>query len=147
MMPEQVAIVLAGVDRLRPRMEEVADDFYARLFARHPELRPLFSADIALQRRKFADELELIVRAIPDFGSFVERARHLGARHAAHGVRVASYAQVRAVLFEAIGQALGDDWTEETEAAWGSAYTLITETMLLGAARPATRGTLRGRGR
>lgn len=145
MMPEQVAIVTRGIVELRPRMEEIADRFYTLLFDRHPELRELFPSDISVQRRKFADELELIVRAIPDFGSFVARARHLGARHAGYGVRVASYARVRAVLFEVIGAALGDGWTAEAEEAWHSAYNLITEAMLLGGAPPAGQVSLRGR--
>lgn len=87
----------------------------------------------------------MIVRAIPDFGSFAERARHLGARHAGYGVRVAYYARVRAVLFETIADALGDDWTPETSAAWHSAYDLITEAMLLGSAQAPPRGSLRAR--
>ncbi|WP_171074142.1 globin domain-containing protein [Nonomuraea basaltis] len=144
MIPEQVTIVTRGIAELRPRLEEIADDFYRRLFDRHPELWPLFPTDISVQRRKFADELEMIVRAIPDFGSFAERARHLGARHAGYGVRVAHYAHVRAVLFEVIAAALGDGWTEEAEAAWRSAYNLITEAMLLGGAPPAGRRRLRG---
>ncbi|MCT9931182.1 globin domain-containing protein [Planotetraspora sp. A-T 1434] len=145
MTPEQIALVTGAVAALRPRMDEVADDFYSRLFERHPELRELFSTDMSLQRRKFADELEMIVFAIPDFGSFLERARQLGARHATYGVRVADYTRVRDVLFEAIADGLGDGWTDETRAAWHSAYNLITEAMLLGGAAPATTGRVRGR--
>ncbi len=138
MTPEQITLVTQSVVALRPRMGDVADDFYARLFARQPELRKMFAEDLALQRRKFADELEMVMRAIPDFGAFVERARSLGARHSSYGVRVSHYSQVRAVLFESVAAALGDRWNDELAAAWHSAYDMITEMMLLGAtpARP-----------
>jgi hemoglobin-like flavoprotein len=138
MTPEQITLVTQTVAALRPRMEEVAEDFYARLFTRHPELRGLFTEDPAVQRRKFADELEMIIRVIPEFSVFVDRVRSLGARHVSYGVRVAHYAQVRVVLFEAIAAALEDRWTDELALAWHGAYDMITEVMLLGAtpARP-----------
>lgn len=132
MTPEQVSLVLDGIDRLQPGLLDVTDAFYRNLFGRHPELRPMFPADLSRQRLKFADELRTIVRAIPDFGSFAGTAMQLGARHVGYGVRVAHYAQVRAVLLATIGDALGQAWTAEAEQAWSSAYDIITEAMLMG---------------
>jgi hemoglobin-like flavoprotein len=45
MTPEQIGLVEASLDRVRPRPDAVASDFYARLFAAHPELAALFSGD------------------------------------------------------------------------------------------------------
>ncbi|WP_214107174.1 globin domain-containing protein [Acrocarpospora catenulata] len=133
MTPEQVGLVTQSVVALRSRLAEVADDFYARLFERHPDLRAMFPAELTALRRKFADELELIVRAIPDFGGFVDRARGLGSRHVGYGVRAGHYTAVRPVLLEALAAALGDRWHDELAVAWHSAYDMITEVMLMGA--------------
>jgi hemoglobin-like flavoprotein len=134
MTPEQVSLVLAGIDRLQPQLLDVTDAFYRNLFIRHPELRGMFPAELSRQRLKFADELRTIVRAIPDFGAFVDNAMQLGSRHVGYGVRVGHYAQVRTVLLETIGTALGPEWTDDAELAWSSAYDIITEAMLMGTA-------------
>ena len=132
MTPEQVALVLDGVARLRPDMDRTADAFYRNLFERHPEVRPMFPADLSRLRLKFADELNAIVTAIPDFPAFFEAARALGARHVGYGVRAAHFAMVRPPLLAAIAAQLGEAWTPPMAAAWTSAYDMISEAMLLG---------------
>ena len=132
MTPEQVRLVQDSMVRLKPRMAETADEFYRLLFERHPEVRPMFPPDLSRLRVKFATELETIVRAIPDFPSFLYHARHLGARHVGYGVRVSHYGLVRVVLLEAIAGELGDAWTPEVSGAWAAAYDVITEAMLMG---------------
>ncbi len=105
-------------------------------FERHPELLPMFPADLSRPQVKFASELETIVRAIPDFGTFLDGARQLGARHVGYGVRATHYGKVRAVLLEVIARELQPGWTDA--AAW-AAYDMITEAMQLGA-EPALAG-------
>lgn len=128
MTPEQVTMVQRTTDRLRPRMDGVADDFYARLFASRPDLRPLFPDDLTAQRQKFSDELTAIVAAIPDFARFRKRARDLGARHRGYGVRPSHYAIVRTALIAALAAA-DPEWDDATRAAWRSAYDLVAELM------------------
>lgn len=139
MTPEQVNLVQDGVARLRTRMASVADGFYRLLFERHPDLRPMFPDDLSRLRVKFASELETIVRAIPDFTTFLASARHLGARHVGYGVRAAHYGKVRAVLLEVIARELQPGWTDADAAAWAAAYDMITEAMQLGT-EPARAG-------
>ena len=141
MTPEQVDLVRAGMAQLSPHSDELAGAFYRRLFAARPDLRTMFPADLSAQRLKFAAELEAIVLAIPDFGSFVRRVRDLGARHREYGVAAAHYAVVREALLGALGERLGDAWTDDMEASWRQAYDLVSETMMLGAsgAEPTAR--------
>lgn len=128
MTPEQVAMVQRTTERLRPRLDDVADDFYRRLFGARPEVRPMFPDDLTAQRRKFTDELTAIVAAIPDFGRFRTRAAELGSRHLGYGVRPSHYAPVRESLIAALAAA-DPDWDEPTQAAWRSAYDLVAELM------------------
>ncbi|MEV0568510.1 globin domain-containing protein [Dactylosporangium sp. NPDC050588] len=131
MTPEQVNLVLDGIERMRPRLPQIADAFYAELFDRHPQLRPMFPADLTRQRIKFADELHTLVVALPDLPAFLASAARLGNRHAGYGVRVAHYNQVRTVLITTIAADMGSTWTAEHEQAWTAAYDMITEAMLL----------------
>ncbi|MBO4208259.1 globin domain-containing protein [Micromonospora echinofusca] len=135
MSPEQVALVRDSVRAMGPRMDAVADEFYRRVFARDPSLRAMFAGDLVTQRRKFADELQAIVTAIPDIGAFLDRARLLGARHSGYGVRTGHYRQFRDLLLETFAAELGDAWTEELAVAWHRAYDMVAEAMMMGVPR------------
>jgi hemoglobin-like flavoprotein len=137
MTPEQVALVTASVDAIRPRLTEVAGDFYERLFAAAPEARALFSHDLATQSEKFGRELDEIVAVIPSFGEFVDRTAALGARHATYGVRPSHYDLMRDVLLDTLAAELGDAFTPETKDAWVTAFALLAESMQIGAAAQA----------
>jgi hemoglobin-like flavoprotein len=130
MTPGQIALVeetLAAVDR-----DSLADDFYRRAFAADPLLATMFTTDPALQRARFAAELEEIVRSIRTHAAFDARVRALGARHRDYGVRSAHYQLMGEALRAALAAALGDAWTDEVADAWALAYNLTAETMMLG---------------
>jgi hemoglobin-like flavoprotein len=126
--PDQVAAVQATMTRLGTDLEKAADDFYARLFGAHPHLRARFPDDIEVQRRKFADEIKVIVLAIPDFGRFRNRAQELGTRHRGYGVVPSEYAVVREHLLDALASA-DPGWDDDTASAWRSGYDLVAELM------------------
>lgn len=129
MTPQDIALVrssLRGVDLIA-----LADRFYEHLFQRHPEVRPLFVEDLALQRAKFAQELEAIVEAVADLEAFVERAHELGARHVEYGVRTPDYDRVGAALLEVLEERFPS--RPDIVAAWAAAYALVAEAMLEGA--------------
>ena len=69
--------------------------------------------------------------------------RALGARHVGYGVRAAHYQILGAALLDALAAVLGGDFDAPTREAWATAYNLMAETMLEGAAsaRPIGRRT------
>ena len=133
MTPDEIQLVVQTVERLRPRLPELAMAFYDRLFAEHPDLRVMFPTDLTALRGKFADELDTIVTAIPDLDRFLNRAGHLGARHVEYGVRAGHYPMVGRALVAMLAERMGPHWSDEHEAAWASAYSLVSEAMLMGA--------------
>lgn len=134
MTPEQMALLVSSYDALGPARNEMAAEFYRRLFARNPDLRALFTADPASQEARFAEQLHEIVHSVPNLDDFLLRTRALGLRHAGYGVRVADYATVGEVLLEALATSLGEGFDADTREAWALAYNLMAETMLEGAA-------------
>jgi hemoglobin-like flavoprotein len=134
MTPEQIAAVQRSFSDLGTRTDELARQFYARLFALDPSVEDLFSTDPAVQRAKFVDELTEIVRSISALDRFVPRALDLGARHVAYRVKPDHYRLVGQALIGALGAVLGDAFDAELEAAWKQAYDLVAETMMEGAA-------------
>jgi hemoglobin-like flavoprotein len=130
MTPEEIDLVARSAERVAPRLPEVSSDFYGRLFADHPDVRPLFPADNSGQEAKFAASLAAIVEAIPDFVAFSDRTAALGRVHAAHRIGAAHYDVVGGVLLDALAAA-DPQWDGPTAAAWATAYDLLAESMML----------------
>jgi hemoglobin-like flavoprotein len=128
--PEQITAVEATLEDPRLHLDAVAADFYRRLFDASPDVAPLFSADPAVQRRRFGSELETIARTIGRHPAFLAEVSHLGARHRGYGVRAAHYRLAGPPLLDALAAALGNGWTPEVAEAWGLAYHLTVETMM-----------------
>lgn len=134
MTPEQITLVQSSFKRLEPQLPALATRFYEELFGRDPDLRQLFTTDMALQKVRFTEKLTEIVWAIPRLGELLAHTRALGARHVGYGVRVSDYRTVGEALLAALAAVLGDDFDAQTREAWAIAYNLVAESMLDGAA-------------
>ena len=134
MTPEQIELVERSLEQARPRLADLVDDFYVRLFASDPEVADLFTTDPAVQRARFAAELETIAATIRRHDAFLLEVRRLGARHVEYGVRAADYRLAGPALLGALAASLGDAWTDDVALAWRLAYNLTAETMMAGAA-------------
>ena len=132
MTPEEIDLVTASAGRVAPGLGAVSADFYARLFAAHPEVREMFPADNTGQEAKFAASIAAIVEAMPDFVAFADRTGQLGRLHAAHRVTAGQYSAVGAVLLETLAEA-DPGFDDATRAAWATAYDLLAESMQLAA--------------
>jgi hemoglobin-like flavoprotein len=129
MTPEHVAMVRASYASLGDATM-MAGDFYARLFTLDPSAEELFADGPDVMAGKFAAELAALVEAISSFSDLAPRARELGARHAAYGVRTGHYHSACEALIGALGAHLGERWNATLEAAWRRAYNLVAELMM-----------------
>jgi len=121
-------------DLVAPRGDELMDEFYARLFAAAPAVRPLFPKDMQRQKTMLLGALVLLRKSLRDLDAIVPKLRELGARHVAYGARPEHYPVVGTVLIASMAVVAGDEWKPEHEAAWGGAFEIVAATMLEGAA-------------
>jgi nitric oxide dioxygenase len=121
-------------DLVAPRGDELMDEFYARLFAAAPAVRPLFPKDMQRQKTMLLGALVLLRKSLRDLDAIVPKLRELGARHVAYGARPEHYPVVGTVLIASMATVAGDEWQPEHEAAWGGAFEIVAATMLEGAA-------------
>src|SRR6187397_3219577 len=80
----------------------LADRFYARLFAEHPELRTMFPADMAMQKLKLFATLAEVVAHLQDPASSKVVLEELGRAHASFGAVDAHYPIVCDMLTKAL---------------------------------------------
>lgn len=130
------ATVRATLPAVGAAIGEIADRFYERLFAAHPELlRDLFNRGnqaSGTQRRALAGSIaafatHLVERPDERPDVLLNRIAH---KHASLGIAPEQYATVREHLFAAIAEVLGDAVTPEVEAAWDEVYWLMANALI-----------------
>ncbi len=122
-------------DLVAPRGDELMDDFYARLFAAAPAVRPLFPADMKKQKTMLLGALVLLRKSLRNLDGIAPTLRMLGARHVGYGAKPEHYGVVGATLITSLATIAGDDWKPEYDAAWNVAFGIVAATMLEGAAQ------------
>jgi len=121
-------------DLLAPRGDELMDEFYSRLFAAAPAVRPLFPEDMARQKTMLLGALILLRKSLRNLDAIVPGLKELGARHVRYGARPEYYPVVGAALIGSMAALAGDAWTLEYERAWKAAFAVVSATMMEGAA-------------
>ncbi|WNF29512.1 globin domain-containing protein [Streptomyces sp. C11-1] len=145
------ATVRATLPAVGAAMGDIADLFYEKLFAAHPELlRDLFNRGNQAsgdQRRALAGSIaafatQLVERPGTRPDAILDRIAH---KHASLGVAPEQYEVVHTHLFAAIAEVLGDAVTPEVAAAWGEVYWLMANSLIAAEERLyAQQGVLAG---
>jgi nitric oxide dioxygenase len=130
MTPLQIDLVQDSFALIVPRRAEASAIFYKRLFTLAPETRALFRGDLVDQGRKLMQVLATIARNLGDLGPLLDSVEYLAQRHVGYGVLDHHYTVVGEALIDTLHECLGDDFTHETERAWGYAYTILSGRML-----------------
>lgn len=130
MTPEQIALVQGSFRQVTPIAAQIADLFYGRLFELAPEVRPLFSDDLAEQKKKLMQMLGLAVTGLNSPETLLPAVVGLGERHSGYEVAPEHYAIVGEALIWALEQGLGDDFSPDVESAWAAAYGTLADVMI-----------------
>ncbi len=114
---------------------DLAERFYSRLFAAHPELRSMFPADMSEQKAKLLATLSMVIARLVAPGAVVPHLMELGKQHAGFGVQPSHYPLVCDALVAAMSDAADGDptaWSAELRADWHEAISLVGEVMCAG---------------
>ena len=120
-------------DLVAPRGDELMDEFYSRLFAAAPAVKPLFPTDMAKQKVMLLGALVLLRKSLRNLDPIVPKLRDLGARHVAYGARPEHYPVVGTTLIASMAAIAGPEWTPEFERAWSAAFEVVAAVMIEGA--------------
>lgn len=120
-------------DLVAPRGDELMDEFYGRLFATAPSVRPLFPDDMRKQKTMLLGALVLLRKSLRNLDGIVPTLRMLGAKHVAYGTKPEHYPVVGTVLIAAMAAIAGPAWNADYERAWAAAFDVVATTMLEGA--------------
>lgn len=129
MTPNEIQLVQTSFSKVAPVAEKAAEMFYDRLFEIDPSLRQLFKVDMAEQGKRLMAMVAVAVNGLGNLEDLVPAVQDLGRRHVGYGVKEEHYADVGAALLDTLEHALGDSFTSEVKAAWGSVYDVLASTM------------------
>ena len=130
MTSDDVDLVQASFEKVKPIADTAAGLFYGRLFEIAPEVRPLFKGDMAEQRRKLVATLAVVVAGLHSLPTILPAVSALAQRHADYGVTADHYGTVGEALLWTLERGLGPAWTPQVAAAWTSAYTTLSDFMI-----------------
>jgi hemoglobin-like flavoprotein len=132
--PQQVKLVQDSFAKVAPIADTAADLFYDRLFSIAPQVRPLFSNDLAQQKRKLIQMLATAVTNLHQVEKIMPAVEDLGRRHVGYGVTSNYYGPVGNALLWALEQGLGSALTPAVKDAWIATYNTIADAMKRAAA-------------
>jgi nitric oxide dioxygenase len=129
MTPDQMLLLRMTFVAVMDRKAEAGRQFYRRLFATNPELRPSFKNDMDAQAHKFIEMLAIIVGLLSNPTALSGTLTQLAHRHRGYGVRDEHFDMVRDALLGTLGDILGDAFTPELRNAWRDLYGLVASAM------------------
>jgi nitric oxide dioxygenase len=132
-MALELELLEESFDLVAPRGDELMDEFYGRLFATAPSVRPLFPDDMRKQKGMLLGALVLLRKSLRNLDGIVPTLRMLGAKHVAYGAKPEHYPVVGTVLIASMAAVAGPAWSADYERAWAAAFDVVAGTMLEGA--------------
>lgn len=112
--------------------------FYARLFSKYPQVRPLFTTPPEIQHKKLMASVGAIVAAVGRPEQLLPFLRAMGIRHLKYKTENAHYAAVTENLLAVLKEHLSKEgeWTDEMQATWEAALEFVCRVMIEAANDP-----------
>lgn len=127
----------ATYELVRVHELELAELFYAKLFAAAPHLRAMFRGDPTSQAQKLTASLDAVVRNFENPAENRAALAALGQRHAGYGARPEHYGLVVDLLVDSMREVGGAGIHENGLREWKQALQLISAQMMAASALPA----------
>lgn len=122
---------------LEPQSEKVMAHFFATLFARNPELRPMFPLSLGESRKLVFAALTRCAWSLNQPESLGGWLGELGRDHRKFGVTEQHYRPFCDALLATVQAFCAGSWSVQAQAAWARALAAITDAMSAGAATSA----------
>lgn len=126
-----IELLESTFEALAPQADELASRFYEKLFADHPEVKPMFThVDIESQKKKLVAALVLVVNNLRNPEALVPALQEMGRRHQGYGVKPEHYPIVASTLLGVMEEMAGELWTGEVATAWTEALNTVATAMI-----------------
>ena len=145
MIDTQVETIRTSFNALAKRGEEVAERFYANLFAAQPALKSLFPRNASERDNELIAWLGMVVKNLHRIDSMLFLLEDAGKRCQRAGVQPQQFGNARDALISAMRETArhaGPDeltWDAQLESDWVETLNIIVSLMIRGAGRARAR--------
>lgn len=132
-IPLDHALILrleASYRLVREKDLQLAEIFYAKLFAAAPHLRSLFRSEPQVQAKKLIASLDAIVRNLTNPAENAAMLNALGRRHVEYGAKPEHYDLVIELLIASMAEVLGPNADPQRLNEWRTALRLVSDQMI-----------------
>jgi hemoglobin-like flavoprotein len=126
------ALLRSSLELVSGREALITLRFYEILFARYPEVEPLFSRNREEQAKMLQESIVAVLDHLEQPDWLQTELHTLGKRHVGYGVTAEMYPKVAESLIATLAEIAGDDWTPEMGVAWTDALNAVAGLMLEG---------------
>lgn len=140
-MSLKVEVLRNSLEIVVERQPHFTPRFYEILFARYPQVQPLFGKNSHQNQAKMLQEsIVAVMDHVEDASWLAGTLGAMGAKHLSYGVEDHMYPWVGECLLATLKEIAGSAWTQEVHDAWVEAYGAISGLMLEGAKKARAEG-------
>lgn len=136
MTRDEIELLRTTFAELAPIRAQAARLFYARLFEVAPDVRPMFSEDLAAQGARLMGAVARVIDGLDRPDELRADLAALGRRHAGYGVEPRHYRLAGDTLLWTLETSLGEFFTPAAQRAWTAAFDVMAAAMMEAATAP-----------
>jgi hemoglobin-like flavoprotein len=119
------------------RRPDLTMRFYEILFAKYPQLQPMFRRDRTAQSKMLAQAIAAVLDHLEDAPWLQSTLGSMGAKHVEYGVTDEMYDMVGDALLATLAEVAAEAWTPAVAEQWTLAFGAIASMMQAGAHQAA----------
>ncbi|MCK9372224.1 MAG: globin domain-containing protein [Sulfuricurvum sp.] len=127
---ETITAIKETIPLVSQEAENVTTRMYEILFSKYPETKPLFANATSDQHKKLAGAIAAFAGNIDNLGALGNAVEKMAQSHVNTNVKPEHYPMVADALISAMGDVLGEAFTEERKNAWVEAYTFLANILM-----------------
>ena len=127
---ETIAAVKETIPLINQESENVTTRMYEILFSKYPETKPLFDNADKDQHKKLAGAIAAFAGNIDNLAVLGNAVEKMAQSHVMTQVKPIHYPMVADALITAMGDVLGEAFTEARKNAWVEAYTFLANVLM-----------------
>lgn len=129
----EIEIIQGSYKSIQQAMPRVVRVLFDRLFEVHPELRPLFRADMRDSRKKFVRKVDYIINHLDEPEILGPELKKLGRFHGdKFHIDEKRYQMFIDASIYALSAAFGNDFTPELRRTWAYVLEILAQVMQSG---------------
>lgn len=127
---QQIDIIKNTWSRIAVKSNALGDALYPKLFAKMPELEPLFAQARTSNSQKLFFFVVVMVSKLDKLDHLHEELRNLAQRHIRYKVQASYFAPFGEAFIEAITEILGKYALPDVIEAWRAFYEMVSGVMI-----------------